>query len=247
MKVFILAAGVGSRLRPITDTIPKALVPVCGTPMLQHVILRLKSLGFDDFVINVHHFANQIIDFLEANNDFGVNVAISHEENALLDTGGAILHAAPLLGNNEPVLIHNVDILSNCDLMTLVDAHNKSGADATMLVSDRVSSRYLLFDNDMRLHGWINKATGALKPEGFDYVHGKYIERPYDGIQVFSPSIINRMRTDGLNGKFSIVDFYLDRADSLNIIGMEMPGMVMLDIGKPDTLVMADEFLKNNC
>ncbi|MCH5216741.1 MAG: NTP transferase domain-containing protein, partial [Muribaculaceae bacterium] len=114
MKVLILAAGVGSRLRPLTDTMPKALVPVCGVPMLQHVILRLKGFGFDDLVINVHHFANQIIDFLNTNDNFGVKIAISHEEDELLDTGGAILHAASLLGDNEPVLVHNVDILSNC-------------------------------------------------------------------------------------------------------------------------------------
>ena len=116
-----------------------------------------------------------------------------------------------------------------------------------MLVSDRVTSRYLLFDEAMRLHGWINKSTDEVKPAGIDYVAGKYIERPYDGIQVFSPSVIERMRSDGLSGKFSIIDFYLDRANSLNIVGKEMQGLKMLDIGKPETLVQADEFLKNNC
>lgn len=243
MKVLILAAGVGSRLRPLTDTMPKALVPVCGVPMLQHVILRLKGFGFDDLVINVHHFANQIIDFLNTNDNFGVKIAISHEEDELLDTGGAILHAASLLGDNEPVLVHNVDILSNCDLRAFVDTHNCSAADATMLVSNRQSSRYLLFNDQMRLQGWVNKITNATKPDKFDYIEGQYVERPYDGIQVFSHSVIERMMDDGLTGKFSIIDFYLNRVNNLKIVGQEMPGLMMLDIGKPETLVVAKEFL----
>lgn len=247
MKAFILAAGIGSRLRPITDTIPKALVKVEGVPMLQHVILKLKQNGFNDIVINVHHFAGQIIDFLVSNNNFGANISISDESEALLDTGGAILYAAPLLEGDEPILIHNVDILSNCDLNKLVSSHIQSNSDATLLVSDRVTARYLLFDNNDRLHGWINKSTGATKPTDFIYQSGEYKERPYDGIQVISHSVIQRMQRDGLSGKFSIIDFYLNRVDSMKISEIEFPDMQMLDVGKPDTLIQADDFLKKYC
>ncbi|MCR5575232.1 MAG: NTP transferase domain-containing protein, partial [Bacteroidaceae bacterium] len=126
----IFAAGIGSRLRPITDSIPKALVPVGGIPMLQHTLLRLKGFGFNDVTINIHHFGQQIIDFLQANDNFGMTIHISDERDELLDTGGGILKAQPFLDGDEPFLVHNVDILSNIDLGEVYRSHVASGADA---------------------------------------------------------------------------------------------------------------------
>ena len=167
MKAMIFAAGLGTRLKPLTDHMPKALVPVAGKPMLEHVIEKLKATGFDEIVINVHHFAQQIIDFLKANNNFGIKIWISDETEELLDTGGGIKKTAHFF--DEPFLVHNADILSNVDLKALYDYHLTSGNDATLLVSSRKTVRYLLFDDANRLCGWINKETLQTKPEGFVY------------------------------------------------------------------------------
>ncbi|MBR5193864.1 MAG: NTP transferase domain-containing protein, partial [Bacteroidaceae bacterium] len=157
MKAMIFAAGLGTRLKPLTDHMPKALVPVAGKPMLEHVILKLIASGFDEIVINVHHFAEQIIEFLKEKNTFGIKIWISDETEELLDTGGGIKKASSLL--NEPFLVHNADILSNVDLKALYDFHIASENDATLLVSPRKTVRYLLFDQTTRLCGWINKDT----------------------------------------------------------------------------------------
>ena len=170
MKAMIFAAGLGSRLKPLTDTMPKALVPIAGHPMLEHVILKLKAAGFTEIVINIHHFGEQILDFLEANENFGLIIHISDERDLLLDTGGGIKKARSFFENSdEPFLIHNVDILSDVNLKELYDYHLRSGAVATLLASQRKTSRYLLFDTDKRLCGWINKDTEQVKPEGFQY------------------------------------------------------------------------------
>ena len=147
MKAMIFAAGLGSRLKPLTDTMPKALVPVAGCPMLEHVILKLKASGFTEIVINIHHFGEQIIDFLKTNNDFGLTIHISDERDRLLDTGGGIRKARLFFENSgEPFLVHNVDILSDMNLKELYDSHMQSGSVATLLASRRTTSRYLLFD-----------------------------------------------------------------------------------------------------
>ena len=146
MKAMIFAAGLGTRLKPLTDRMPKALVPVNGIPMLQHVILKLKQAGCTEIVINIHHFGEQIIDFLQAHQNFGITVHISDEREELLDTGGGIKKAIPFFSGNEPFLVHNVDILSDTDLKALYDYHRQSINDATLLVSQRETSRYLLFD-----------------------------------------------------------------------------------------------------
>src|SRR5574344_1455894 len=175
MKAMIFAAALGPRLRPLTDTMPKALVPVAGKPMLEHVILKLKSSGFDDITINIHHLGSQILDFLKANDDFGVTIHISDETDKLLDTGGGIKKARRFLAaDNEPFLVHNVDILSNVDLYDFYMHHLSSGSKATVLVSPRQTSRYLVFDKQRRLCGWLNKTTGETKPEGFVYEADKF-------------------------------------------------------------------------
>ena len=153
----IFAAGLGTRLKPLTDTMPKALVPVAGQPLLWHVIQKLKSAGYERIVVNVHHFAQQIIDYLQANNNFGLDIRISDETSGLLETGGGIRKALPLFDQDSPILIHNVDILSNVDLTALP-------TNAPLLVvSQRQTKRYLLFDDDLRLQGWTNIETGEKK------------------------------------------------------------------------------------
>ena len=164
MKAMIFAAGLGTRLKPLTDHMPKALVPVAGKPMLEHVIEKLKASGFNEIVINVHHFGNQIIDFLKEKDNFGIQIWISDETEELLDTGGGIKKAAHFF--DEPFLVHNADILSNVNLKALYEYHQASGNDATLLVSPRKTVRYLLFEEN-RLCGWVNKDTLQTKPEGF--------------------------------------------------------------------------------
>ena len=161
MKAFVFAAGLGTRLKPLTDTMPKALVPIQEKPLLGHVMEKLQRSGINEFVVNIHHFGEQIIDYLKKNWS-DVPVAISDERAALLETGGAVKKAIPLLGTAS-FLIHNVDILSNANLAQLASEHTHKKAAATLLVSNRKSSRYLLFDKDMRLKAWTNTQTGEVK------------------------------------------------------------------------------------
>src|SRR5664280_1226211 len=164
MKAMIFAAGLGTRLKPVTDNLPKALVPIAGKPLLEHVILKLKSAGFDEIIVNIHHFPDQIIDFLKANNNFSIRIEVSDERNLLLDTGGGIRRAAWFFDDEKPFLVHNVDILSNVDLKELYQQHLRSNSLATLVVSKRDTFRYLLFNDDNRLCGWINEKTGETKP-----------------------------------------------------------------------------------
>lgn len=232
----ILAAGLGTRLRPWTLSHPKALVPVNGVPMLERVILRLRSQGFEKIVVNVHHFADQIESFLDAN-DFGVEIALSDERSRLLDTGGAILHAAPLF-EAGPVLVHNVDILSNADLADLVQTHERSGADSTLLVSGRDSTRKLVFDAEMRLTGWHNLKNDVYRPAGFSR-EGDYREYAFSGIHVVGDKAISEMRRIEGDPNFSIIDFLLSREQHCDIRGYLQPRLELIDIGKPETLERA--------
>ena len=244
MKVMIFAAGLGTRLRPLTDNMPKALVPVAGKPMLERVILRLKEAGFNDITINIHHFGEQIIEFLRTNDNFGVEIHISDERDKLLDTGGGIKKARPWLDGNEPFLVHNADILSDIDLAALYHHHVESRAEATLLVSERKTSRYLLFDDSYQLHGWINKSTEEVKPEGFSYHSGEYKELAFGGIHVISPSLFRYMEMEQWTGKFSIIPFYLSVCRQTNVKGYPLQGFRWFDIGKPETLSEAEKHFK---
>ena len=245
MKAMIFAAGLGSRLKPLTDTMPKALVPVAGCPMLEHVILKLKASGFTEIVINIHHFGEQIIDFLKTNNDFGLTIHISDERDRLLDTGGGIRKARLFFENSgEPFLVHNVDILSDMNLKELYDFHMQSGSVATLLASRRTTSRYLLFNTERKLRGWINKDTGQVKPEGFHYDEPLYREYAFSGIHVFSPAVFRLMEAPRWEGKFSIMDFYLATCGQTDYSGYLAEKLELIDIGKPETLARAEEFVK---
>lgn len=245
MKAMIFAAGLGTRLRPLTDNKPKALVPIAGRPMLERVILRLKEAGFDDITVNIHHFGQQIIDFLQANGNFGVDIHISDERDELLDTGGGIRKAMPFLAGGEPILIHNADILSDIDLKALYRHHLESGADATLLVSRRKTSRYLLLDDTLRLCGWINKQTGEVRPEGFNPGEAQLQEYAFGGIHVISPTLFRYMDEGTWTGKFSIIPFYLSVCRRIRIQGYPLQDIHWFDIGKPETLTIAESYCRD--
>ena len=240
MKAFIFAAGLGTRLKPWTDTMPKALVPYSGKPMLGHLADRLKDAGVDEIVVNVHHFAEQIVSYVRSEDDFGIKVQISDESDALLDTGGGLLHARAFLeGGTEPFIAHNVDILSNLDIRAFYDSGTGDNAVAKLLVSDRDSSRKLLFDKDMRLVGWKNLKTGQIKghPESAAF------EYAFAGVHLLSPSIYGAFDSHPrFSGAFSIIDFYLAICDTHAVYGYLQNGLRVLDIGKPEALAMAGKF-----
>ena len=239
MKAFVFAAGLGTRLKPITDTMPKALVPIQGKPLLGHVMEKLQGCGMADYVINIHHFGEQIIDYLQQNWS-GVPVAISDERTALLETGGAIKKARSILGS-ESFLIHNVDILSNANLAQLAAEHTNKKAAATLLVSNRKSSRYLLFDKDMRLKAWTNTQTGEIKSPYSDIDISTLTPYAFGGIHCFSPLLFDEM--DTYPDKFSIIDFYLDQCLKYPIYGWVQEDLQLLDVGKLDALDLANVYV----
>ena len=240
MKAMIFAAGLGTRLKPITDNLPKALVPIAGKPLLEHVILKLKAAGFDEIIVNVHHFPDLIIDFLRVNNNFGIRIEVSDERDFLLDTGGGVRKTAWFFDDNQPFLVHNVDILSNVDLKVLYNQHLRTNPMATLVVSERDTFRYLLFDDNLRLNGWINEKTGETKPVGISQPD-LYKKLAFSGIQVLSPAVFELMKE--LKPKFSIMDFYLSSAKSQTINGFVPDNYKMLDVGKLNVLDEAEKFV----
>ena len=240
----ILCAGLGTRLRPWTLSHPKALVPVNGVPMLKRVVDELSRQGFDEIVLNVHHFSSQIVAYVEEGNLDTRRILISDESEQLLDTGGGILNAAPLLGSDgNPFLVHNVDILSNADLKALFESHVASHRDVTLLVSDRKSDRRLVFDSNMVLKGWINMKTSEKRPASFEIAHDDRL-LAFSGIYVMSVSVFDAMRRHGYEGKFPIMDFFLAGLPGVRIGGVCQEGLEILDIGKPDTLHRANLLLQ---
>lgn len=235
-----MAAGLGTRLRPFTLEHPKALVPVAGIPMLLRVLTNLKSYGFDEVTVNIHHFGEQILDYLDGNTPAGMKINISDERSELLDTGGALLHAKDSLCHTEtPVLVHNVDILCDADLSALYDTHIAMGNDITLLVSNRKSSRRLIFGEDMMLRGWHHRDEDRYRPEGFSCREGDE-ELAFSGIYVISPKAIAEMERLGFSGKFSIIDFMLAAKETLTVRGVRVDDLQLIDIGKPETLRQAE-------
>ncbi|MDR2810300.1 MAG: nucleotidyltransferase family protein [Tannerellaceae bacterium] len=241
MKAMILAAGLGTRLKPLTDTMPKALAPLRGKPMLEHLLLKLKAAGFEEIVVNIHHLGQQIIDFLKANHHFGLSIHISDERDRLLDTGGGIKQAAGFLQGEEPFLVHNVDILSDVDLAAFYRNCPKEAL-ATLLVDERNSARCLLFDEDRRLCGWQNKETGETRSFYPDFSPEKYTSYTFGGVHVVSPRIFALM--DEWSGRFSIIDLYLSLCISEPVFACHIPGgATLMDIGKPESLAKAELLL----
>jgi len=247
-QAMILAAGLGTRLKPLTDTMPKALVPVSGRPLLDINIRRLMEQGYDRFVVNIHHFAQQIIDFVKEQ-DYAPLVHFSDETDQLLETGGGLKKAQGLFRDDQPILIHNVDILDNVNYDWFARQHQPD-EDAVLLVSQRKTKRYLLFDNAMHLMGWKNIETGEIKSP-YEYVrrtglsqHGEELNMfAFSGIHSFSPRLFPLM--DRFPDRFPIIDFYLSVCHRAPIVGLVKPDLQVLDVGKLDSLSEAEKFLDN--
>lgn len=243
-QAMVFAAGLGTRLRPLTDTMPKALVEVQGKPLLLHVLEKLKVSGYERIVVNVYHFADQIITYLKANDNFGLDIHISDERNLLLDTGGGLKKAAPLFKPNLPVLVHNVDILSNARFDYLEKAFEEMGdMDATLLVSARQTKRYLVFGQQQMsthlpcypLQGWTNVETQEVKPATLNaaMLSEKHLWA-FSGIHLIHPRLLQTMET--WPEKFSITDFYIKECTRARIGGLLQEGLTVTDVGKVDTL-----------
>jgi NDP-sugar pyrophosphorylase family protein len=235
----ILAAGLGTRLKPLTDRIPKALVPIAGKPLLEWQLEKLRAAGIRDVVINVHHFADQVEAYVRENASFGMDIRFSDERELLLETGGGLRKAAALLGNDQPVLVCNVDVLSTICLDKLIAAHDPKTL-STIVVSPRETQRYFLFDTDRRLMGWTNRKTGEVKPaelntEGLEPL-------AFSGMHVVSPEIFEVMQP--YPDKFSITDFYIDQCREHVIKAFVPSDYRMMDIGKIDSLDEAERFAK---
>ncbi|MFN8258906.1 MAG: nucleotidyltransferase family protein [Bacteroidales bacterium] len=232
MKAMILAAGNGTRLKPLTDYKPKALVQIHGIPLLELIIKRLIKFGFTDLIINVHHFADQILDFLTFNNHFGINIAISDETGLLLETGGGIVNAKWFLNDNEPFMVYNVDILSDINLSQLVDYHIKNGALATLAVKERNTSRQILFDEKYNLCEWRNVQTGERKISRTPC--GELKPLAFSGIHVLNPVIFDLIEEKGV---FSIMDVYLRLAKNYEIKGFDHSNTSWYDMGRYEHVV----------
>jgi NDP-sugar pyrophosphorylase family protein len=237
MKAFILAAGYGTRLKPLTNTKPKALVEVGGVPLLEIIIRRLKYFGFTELVINIHHFGDQILDFLENNNNFGVHIDVSDERDQLLDTGGGIKKASVFF-QNEPVLIHNVDVLTMLDIRAMLQFHkHQEDALVTLAVKDRETSRSFLLDTNNNLAGWRNNLTGETRishDDGFGFT-----PIAFSCVAVINPLFINLLDEEGA---FSVIDPYLRLAKTHRIATFRHCDLWM-DMGRVEHLKEAEPFL----
>lgn len=242
MKAMILAAGLGTRLKPFTNTTPKALVPILDKPVIEHVILKLKQQGFHEIIINIHHFADQIVDFIKSKNYFNIRIEFSDEQEKLLDTGGAIKKASWFFDTDEPILIHNADIISDVDVAKVYHNHIQSKAIATLVVNERETSRYLFFDNNNNLKGWINEKNGkTVSSSGYNSIEHRKLA--FFGIHVLSADAISYMNS--FPDKFSIIDFYLSICDQHAVHAFLATENYMVDVGKLESLDKAEEFLKS--
>lgn len=235
MKAMLLAAGLGTRLKPFTNHHPKALAPVNGQPLLERNIRYLQRFGITDVVVNVHHFAGQIIDLVEKEKGWGSHVVISHETGLEpLETGGGLAFAKELLSANEPFVVMNADILTNLDLAKFIAAHHEDSL-ATLAVTQRISSRVLLFDEQHALAGWRNNLTGETKgiADGTDHLQLRAMA--FSGVQVVSQQLLQQLQP----GRYSTIDVYLKHSGSGRIKGYDHSGDLLLDCGKPEALEQA--------
>lgn len=264
MKALVFAAGLGTRLKPLTDNLPKALAPVAGHTLLYHVITRLHDAGVSEFVVNIHHFADKIISYVHDTPELAaLDIKFSDERDLLRDTGGGIRYAEPLLGN-EPFLVHNVDIISDLDLRWFMQ-QVRPDAVSTLLTSWRQTQRYLLSDDSGRLVGWTNVATGEVKTPFRGLDPSQFHKTAFAGIHAVSPKVfatfndIDRNPADFplydacgnvlagsqtvLGQCFPVMDYYLRAAAAYPIYMVEPAHLTLIDAGKPATLEQAGKFL----
>ena len=237
-KAIIFSAGLGTRFKPWTDTHPKALALVNGKSLLQRNIEYLQQYGIKDVVINIHHFPEQIMDAIKKNNGWGSNVIISDETNEVLETGGGLMKAKHVLENGQPFFSLNVDILTNLDLNKLMAFHQQHKPLVTFGVTNRKSSRVLLFDTDNRLCGWKNLQTGE---EKISINKPNLIQKAYSCVVIYEPEIFSLIKQ---KGKFSIMDSYLDLAAEHVILGYDHSGDNLVDVGKPESVAVAEKIFQ---
>lgn len=235
MKAMIFAAGLGTRLFPLTANKPKALVEVNGQPMIALLIHKLASKGINQFVVNVHHYADDLIQYLSSDEFSGYEIFISNESDLLLETGGGIAKAKEYLLGNDPVLVHNVDIETDLDYSSMIDYHNKYNSLATLAVRQRSTSRYLLFDDEMKLSGWENIKSGEQR---ISRRVDSYHQYAFSGIQIISQDMLGMMNDCTPH---SIIDTYLNLAKSKTIMGYVHNDGFWMDLGKPEAI----EFMNN--
>lgn len=240
MKALIFAAGLGTRLNEYTQDKPKALVEINGKTLLERAIEFIAGYDVNDITINVHHFADSIISFIDKNNSFGLNISISDERDYLLDTGGGLKKAGTFLSGDEYILVYNVDIISNVNINNLVEYHRKSKNLATLVVRDRVTNRKLMISKDLKLAGWQNMETLESKISNSE-LFSSSIPYAYSGIHIINPEIFSYINE---SGKFSIIDLYLRLAKNHKIGAFIDSSDLWLDVGKPEQLLEAGKLLK---
>lgn len=236
MKALLFAAGLGTRLKPFTDKHPKALATVNGRTLLEWNIRYLQRFGIEDVIVNVHHFADQIEETLHANDGFGSRVTISDERDAVLETGGGLMKAAPFFDGEEAFVVMNVDALTNLDLAAMLAHHRLNSPIATLAIQRRETTRFLLFDDGLRLCGWRNIGPPLIErtarvcdeAKGFGFV----------GVQILTPAFLQSIRR---TGKFSIIDAYMDAAAEHEVLGFDCTDSLFIDVGKPESLARAAE------
>lgn len=266
MKAMIFAAGLGTRLKPLTDTLPKALVPVCGTPLIEHVARKLLASGITEAVVNIHYFADKVEQWVNGQSwvvtdksekaEGKMLIEISDERNLLLETGGAVLHARKYLEGCGRFLIHNVDILSNCDICWF-EKQVKEDALATLLVSERKTTRFLLFNPEtLRLVGWMNTDSGDYHVVSEGLVPAQCRALAFSGIHILSDRVPELMQeyveekglpVDEVRGtRFPIMNFYMWLAARYPVYGVVADNLEFIDVGKLDALKPAEEFIRIN-
>ncbi|MCK9269870.1 MAG: nucleotidyltransferase family protein [Bacteroidales bacterium] len=239
MKAMIFAAGLGTRLGSYTQHTPKALVEVAGKPMLAHVVERLKQAGVTSIIINLHHFADKIKAWVAAENNFGIEIKFSDETAQLLDTGGGLLKARWFFDDGQPFVVHNVDVLSNINILAMLQQHNVSHALATLFVQKRRSTRYLLFDEAMLLRGRHDTRNNQTT---FSTARQNNLHQlAFNGIHILNPAIFDHFAQ---SGAFSIIETYLSLARNHTIKGFRDDEAIYLDIGKPDALQEAQQLIR---
>lgn len=231
VKAMILAAGLGTRLKPWTDLHPKALAEVNGKSLLQRNVEYLSSFGINNIVVNVHHFADQIISKINENNGWGCTISISDETDEVLETGGGLLKAAPFLQGDSPFVLMNVDILTDLNIDSMVKYHLQKDPLATLAITNRTTSRYFLFNADDHLCGWMNEKTGEVKG-----LQGR--KAAFSGIHIISPAIFPLITE---TGKFSMVDVYLRLSKTNTIIAYDHSNTHFIDVGKPESIEKAEK------
>jgi MurNAc alpha-1-phosphate uridylyltransferase len=241
MKAMILAAGLGTRLKPFTDHHPKALVCLENETLLSLNIKKLLRFGIKDIIVNVHHFAEQIVEYLQNNENFGANITISDETASVLETGGGVQKAIREFNIEGALIVCNADILSNIDYDKFINYHIAHKKDVSLAIKDRVSSRKLLFDEKMEMIGWHNQQTGEYKPASL-LTNKDYEAYAFSGIQIINADLFQHT---SLQGKFSLIDFYLEQLGTAKINGYLHNEDLLLDVGKPDALEQAITLYKS--